>query len=468
MPDHGSPARNAAPTLRPVEPGGRIPELDVLRGFALFGVLLAYALWSLGSPPEETYGRADRALNWALTVLVDTKAYTLFAFLFGLGFSMQSARAHARGVSIVPVYCRRLLALLLMGLAHALLLRNGDVLVPYAVMGFILLPFRHAPNWALAVGAIVGLVLPYLARGAWELTGAPFPRRPETEGMGHLAGNYAWVRYWYATAVTSWPASLPMFLFGLYAGRRRFFESIGAHRRGLRLTLVAGLCVGTLAYLGRSLFLMTKPNSIPIFNQRLISGLLWSTHAWGLAAFYASSLLLLLQKRPWQRRLAPLGAAGRAAFTNYLLQSILIVPACIAFGWFDKITPSLGLLLALSVWLIQVPASVWWLRRFRFGPAEWVWRSLTYGGPLRRSSLKQSPGCNPSQREDRPPGEGDQDGLQERQPGRRDRGASVEALAGHLRRPAGGGWLQRLRDRGSDGALRHPHHAAVREGDGGQ
>jgi uncharacterized protein len=373
--------RNAPPPLEPVQSGERIPSLDALRGFALFGVLVAYALWSLGSPPEETYGRADRALGWALAVLVDTKAYTLFAFLFGLGFSTQLARARARGVSIVPVYCRRLLALIVIGLAHALLLRSGDILVPYGVTGFFLLLFRNASNRALAVGAVVGLVAPYLARGAWELTGLPFPRRPETGGMGHLAANYAWVRYWYATAITSWPASLPMFLFGLYAGRRRFFENVGAHGRALRRLLFAGLYVGALAHLSRSLLLTASPNSTHAFARHLVSGLLWSAHAWGVAAFYASALLLLWRRRRWRRALAPLGGVGRMALTNYLLQSMLIIPACVVFGLFDNITPRLGLLLALCVWLIQVPASVWWLKRFRFGPAEWVWRSLSYGSP---------------------------------------------------------------------------------------
>src|ERR1044071_8473829 len=128
---------NAATPLRPVTASERILALDVLRGFALLGVLLAYTIWNLGNPPEETYGQTDRILNRVLTALVDTKAYTLFAFLFGLGFSIQLTRAVARGVSIVRVYYRRLLALLLIGLAHALLLRNGDLLVPYAVIVFI-------------------------------------------------------------------------------------------------------------------------------------------------------------------------------------------------------------------------------------------------------------------------------------------------------------------------------------------
>src|SRR5262249_10089598 len=158
----------------------------------------------------------------------------------------------------------------------------------------------------LAVGAIIGLLFPYLARGAWELTGIPFPPRPETEGLSYIGSNTAWVRHWYATAVTFWPASLPMFLFGLYMGRRRFFEHIAAHRRGLWRALVAGLGIGVLAYVGRELLLMVGANSAPPFEQRLILGLLWSVHAWGLAAFYAACLLLLWQRRSGPPWLAPL------------------------------------------------------------------------------------------------------------------------------------------------------------------
>lgn len=374
-------AQSAATPLRPVAPGERIPALDIVRGFALFGVLLAYTLWNLGNPPEQTYSNADRILDWTMSALVDTKAYTLFAFLFGLGFSIQLTRAAARGASIVSVYSRRLLALLLIGLAHAALLRNGDILVPYAVMGFFLLLFRNASNKTLAVVAVIGVVYPYLARGAWDLTGMPFPQRPDTESASYLADNLAWVRYWYSTAITFWPASLPMFLCGLYAGRRRFFENAAAHRRTLWRTIIAGLGIGALAYLGRGVLLMRWANSSLHIEQRLTLGLLWSAHAWGLAAFYASSMLLLLQRHSWQRRLAPLGAVGRMALTNYLLQAALIVPVCAGFGLFGRVTPSLGLLLALTVWSVQVPASVWWLKRFRFGPAEWVWRSLTYGRP---------------------------------------------------------------------------------------
>jgi uncharacterized protein len=372
------PDPNAATLLRPIQPAERIAALDILRGFALWGVLVAYAVWSLGAPPEETYTQFDRTLELVLTALIDSKSYTIFAFLFGLGFAIQLTRAEIRGISIVPIYCRRLLALLVIGLAHALLLRNGDILVPYAVVGFVLLLFRGASNRVLAVGALAGLLYPYLARGVWELSGVPFPARPQADGTSYLAENWAWVRYWYATAIVAWPGSLPMFLFGLYLGRGKFFENLGDRRTELRRAQVAGLALGSVAYVAHQIY-QSRWQSQDLLVPRLTAGLLWSAHAWGLAAFYAATLLLLVQRPGWAQRLAPLGAMGRMALTNYLLQSGLIVPICLVFDLFGRVTPSRGALLALAVGIVQILGSVWWLKRFRFGPAEWLWRSLTYG-----------------------------------------------------------------------------------------
>jgi uncharacterized protein len=180
------------------------------------------------------------------------------------------------------------------------------------------------------------------------------------EGASYLAENYAWIRYWYSTAIISWPASLPMFLFGLYVGRRRLFEKTAAQRRSLWRALAISLGIGVLAYAGRAPLLMMRANPFLSFAPRLTLGLFWSVHAWGLAAFYASFILLLLQRRSWEQWLAPLGAVGRMALTNYLLQAVIIVPVCIGFNLFGRVTPSIGVLLAFAVWSAQVPASVWW------------------------------------------------------------------------------------------------------------
>ena len=369
-------------SLQPVQATERIVALDVLRGFAILAVLVAFTMWNLGSPSSDTYGTFDYVLDYVLAIIVDTKAYTLLAFLFGLGFSIQMNRAGQRGESIVPVYVRRLLALMLIGVAHSILLRNGDILVPYATLGFVLLLFRNASNRVLLVGVIIGAVFQYAVQALWQYSGIPIPQRPDTTGMGHIASNLVWSAYWYKTAIIHWPAALPMFLAGLYVGRRRLLENVAEHRRGLRQILVAGLCIGVVAFVGR--LLVIRGRSYNAYAASLVDvsvNLLWSIHAWGLAAFYASAVLLVLQRPGFQKFSSVFSAVGRMSLTNYLLQSILVVPICIVFDLYDNVTPSLGLLLAVLVALVQIPLSVVWLKHFRFGPAEWLWRSITYWKP---------------------------------------------------------------------------------------
>lgn len=368
-----------AGSSQPVSPRSRIEAIDVMRGVAILGVLVAYTVWNLGSPPVETYGPFDRILSFILGTFLNTKAYTLLAFLFGLGFSIQLARSREGGVNIVPLFRRRLIGLMLIGIAHSLLLRNGDILVPYATVGFVLLLFRNASKLALVGGAVLGSALPFIARWLWELSGVPYPTRPETTGMGHLAANFEWAKYWYATAITLWPEILPMFLAGLYVGRKRIVGDLDAHRKVLRRVLIAGFVVGAGVFVGRlALIGMIEWPESPTHPVSVLLRFSWNVHGWGFAAFYGAAMLLLLQRRRVQDLSKPLAAVGRMSLTNYLLQSMIIVPICVAFGLYDRVTPSFGLLLALAVALVQIPASVLWLRHFRFGPAEWLWRSITY------------------------------------------------------------------------------------------
>lgn len=364
---------------QPVKPGERILALDVLRGFALFGVLLAYALWNLGGPPESQYSRFDLVADKVLSALVDHKFYTILAFLFGLGFSLQLKRASEKGLSVVVTYCRRLLALILIGALHALLLRNGDILVPYAVCGFLLIPFRNASNRVILTVALLMIFSPFVVEELWRLTGFPFPERPNTDGMSYLAANFQWVKYWYSTAVIYWGGNISLFLLGFYAGREGVFQKLAADRKRLLLIMPLGLIAGILFYFLRYFVVESAAGEPYNRGQRLGVGLFYKFHAWGLATFYASVLLLLSQNLRWQGWLAPLAAVGRMALTNYLLQALIIVPACVIFDLFDKVTPTVGLLLALAVWAFQVTFSLLWLKYFNFGPFEWIWRSLTYG-----------------------------------------------------------------------------------------
>jgi uncharacterized protein len=360
---------------RPVSGRERIFALDVLRGFAMVGVLVAYTMWSLGTAPETQWSELDRVLDGAAGFLVDGKFYTILAFLFGLGFSIQLDRASS-DASAVETYCRRLAALAGIGLVHALLLRNGDILLPYALTGFLLIPFRHASDRVLIVSAVAFLLLEAGVRTLWPILGLPAFARPELANAPYLAENAAWVRYWYQTAIFNWPVNLTMFLLGLLAGRRKFVTAIAGRPRSLVAIAVAGITFGVVMYLG----LMRLPDAEEA--KPLAPGLrvlLFTFHCWGMSSGYAATLLVCLRTRRGAAMLAPLAAVGRLALSNYLTQAGLLVPLCLLFGWFDRFTATTSLLLAAALFLgVQLPFSLWWAKRYQFGPAEWLWRVLTY------------------------------------------------------------------------------------------
>ena len=361
-------------------PSERIVALDVIRGFAMFGVLIAYCMWSLGTLPSEAYTPLDRAVEGIVAFAVDTKAYTILAFLFGLGFQLQLSRSQEADRRAVWLYRRRLLVLTSIGLVHALLLRNGDILLPYALTGFLLVPFRRASDRTILVSALLIVLVPSAAHGLWEASGIAMPARPDLAGAGYLAENFAWVRYWYATAILNWPLNLTLFLFGLYAGRHGLMTKIAAEPVVARRIVAAGLVGAAGLFLLRARLAASVPVAGPSPLQSLATSLVYTFHAWSLAAAYAAMLLLAMRSRTGASLLRPLASIGRMALTNYLMQALLLVPICLAFGLFDRFTPTSALPLAIAIFfLIQIPFSHFWLSRFDFGPAEWLWRLLTYG-----------------------------------------------------------------------------------------
>ncbi|HKX92823.1 MAG TPA: DUF418 domain-containing protein [Sphingomicrobium sp.] len=371
---------------RPVAQSERILALDVLRGFAIFGVLVAYCLWSLGMAPEESWSPLDKALGEILGFAVDGKFYTILSFLFGLGFSIQLRRAPS-DASAVSLYSRRLAVLAGIGLAHALLLRNGDILVPYALTGFLLIPFRRSSDRTLAAVAAVALLIAALAHVIWEASGLPVPQRPQLEDAPYLVENAAWVGFWYKTAIFTWPINLTMFLLGLLAGRHGLVTRLQQRPRTLAAIAAAGLALGAFFYAALKLSQSMQSPLSPA-----ASSLLFTFHCWGLSSAYAAALLLILRTATGASGLKALAAVGRLALTNYLSQATLIVPLCLLFGWFDRFTPTSGLALALALFLIvQLPFSILWLRHFQFGPAEWLWRSLTYRGSTRLKAGQNDP-----------------------------------------------------------------------------
>jgi uncharacterized protein len=362
----------------------------VLRGVAILGVLVAYTLWNLGSPPSETWSRADRIVDRVGDILVDGKFITIFAFLFGAGTAQQWQRIESSGQSPVAIHLRRMLFLLIVGLLHATLLRNGDILAPYAILGAGLLAARRQSTRQLVVAAIVLALLPYAIKLGFDAAGWKLPHRPGSGGEAvsrfrYWRENVDWLRYWYLTnPLFSWPRILTVMLAGVLAQRARVIARVAADARLARRVLAVALPISVAGRI--ALFLL--PGRWDPRHWTLARGIVlneaYYVASWSLAAVYVAAFALLCQRPSWPARLSWLRAVGRMAFSNYLIQALIVVPICLLFGLFDAITPTRGLLLALGVTAIEIPFSVWWLTRFEYGPVEWLWRRATYGARFAR------------------------------------------------------------------------------------
>jgi uncharacterized protein len=427
-----SPARHSSTEARPVDSSERLILLDVLRGFALCGVFVAnsYVYFSGRAylPKERAEALmsspVDGVAHHLFEHLVSGKAMALFSFLFGLGFAIQMDRAEERGASIVSVYTRRLGVLLLLGLTHLFVLWHGDVLWTYASMGFVLLLFRKLPDrrlllWGLVLILGAPLVISALQKLVPLLASSPEVVREEARvAMARVAGIRS--RTLEAFASDSYLAgvranadfylgfflvrpvfvsylliALGRFLLGLVAGRRRLFHDVGQHlpffRRLLGWSLVAGVLgniAGALIPYLWSREVLARGTSWTLFRQFMADvGVL------GLAAFYVAGLSLLFQRERWRRFLSVLAPAGQMALTNYLGQSVLglLLFRGYGLGLIGKLGSASCLALIFGLFWVQVLVSHLWLARFRFGPAEWLWRSLTYGQlqPMRRARAEE-------------------------------------------------------------------------------
>jgi uncharacterized protein len=414
----------------PVRLAERIEILDILRGWALFGVFLCNMRWFSGySDDADLWTNAvDKLAVLLVDYAADDKFYSLFSFLFGLGFALQIVRAQARNAPFVRVYARRLLVLFLIGLAHVCMFGWGDALHIYAALGFALLLLRRAPNRVvLTLAVLFLLVVPALYFSA-EAASPLRPEDPET-AVADLReavrwNSEAWAReeadVWHATRATvgefaahrvhTWLPSgiaenaqpftyfawyspiLGFFFLGLYVGRRRILDDATTHRKFVRRTMWWGLAIGlpgTLA--GLTLRLVGGPVAHP-----LLVYLVYFIAAPALTFFYAALIVLLWQHDRFRQIVAPLAWAGRTALSGYVGQSVvaLLIFSGFGLGWYGRAPPTFVVTLTVLLFLGQLLLSNLWLRRLRFGPLEWLWRSLTYARvqPMRVTAVEAKEG----------------------------------------------------------------------------
>lgn len=383
--------------LQPVQAHERIELLDIIRGIALFGILLAnmaifsYPFIYLSIDRIEWWtDPLNTTVNWLITFLAEGKFYPMFSFLFGLGFMLFIAKAEQKGVYAPRLYRRRAFVLLAIGLIHALFIWMGDILVTYALLSLLLLVFRHRKpstilKWALSLliipALLFSLLLGSVPDGAENAASDSVQYSAQlTEQALQVYGNGTYgeilsfrifeLMMMYINSIFSLPTVLGMFLLGMYVYRIDFFQQAHHYKKQLRIAWLTGLIIG----LPLSLIYASKAANDAL---EIISMLIGGP---ALTIFYLVSLYYLYEKASIRKTMKIFAPAGRLGLTNYLMQSIICTTIFYSYGLglYGQAAPWQTTLLAVGIYILQILLSHLWLKKYAFGPAEWLWRKLTY------------------------------------------------------------------------------------------
>ena len=346
---------------------------------------------------------------WSVVYLfADTKFISIFSMLFGAGMAMMSDRMAARGAAGTGLHYRRQFWLLVIGLAHAYLIWHGDILVAYALCGFILYPLRNlsprrllwiggcAVAFLVALWGLVGMSVPSWPAEDLAVATAEWSPPPEVQAAEIEAFRGTWTEQLRVRAPVALTVQTTAFL-GLFLWRAGGLMLVGMalYRLGVlsasrstafyRRMAVIGLAAGLpLAAAG----VAYKLHHGFAFEKAMFQGALFNyVGSVGVFLGYVALVMLAVQ-RGWfpglQRRLA---ATGRMALTNYIAQSVIcsLIFYGHGLGMFERVGAPGRLGIVVGIWVAQLLWSPWWLARFRFGPLEWFWRSLSY---MKRQPLR--------------------------------------------------------------------------------
>lgn len=383
--------------------------LDALRGFALLGVCLAnYPEFSLYSfLPDDLAGslpsaRVDSIFRFFQLMFVDGKFYTLFSLLFGVGFSIIIGNAMKRGANGMKIFYRRMFILVIIGLSHLLTVWSGDILLLYALMGMILPVFRKVSMRRIVLIAVGLLLLPVVVEAICMIFVFDPARYPyeqwwvTAEQYGITVENFhtwlrdadsysdvhsflmqgAWERMWEFVDSSRYFKVLGLFMIGYAIGRNRIYLDLDQRISFLKNVAKWGLVIGLPVSLAYTVNAMSGHPYGRVFDS-----LLYAAGVYTLGVGYAALLAWMFCRNKHLLIWRLLAAPGRMALTNYIGQSV--VGMFLFYGIGLGLGASMGLaqteLVALGVFIVLSLFSYGWLKVFRFGPIEWIWRMLTYG-----------------------------------------------------------------------------------------
>ncbi|ALX48676.1 DUF418 domain-containing protein [Lentibacillus amyloliquefaciens] len=378
-------------TAAPLKKSERMTWIDAARGFAILGIFIV----NIGafSAPYFLYGGGmeawDNTIDQSVQILIDiffqASFYTLFSILFGFGLQILKERLEEKAIAVQPFIFRRLLILIGFGLVHAFLIWHGDILLSYGIIGLFVIAFifndeKTILTWgSLILFASVSLYTLTLYN-AKDLLGSA-----NTSGIYLAMDNYAsdnltailgqnlndWL---YSNSVFSYmllgTTLLPLFLFGMYLGKKRWLHRPAEFRQELRRGWLISLIF----------FGMLKAGPYLFDNPEWFSYAQDNLGGTASALFYLFSITLLGQSQFGKKLLKPFSFVGRMSMSNYILQSLIcfVLFYGIGFGLYGSVRPVEAMGIVALVYTAQIFFSKWWLSMYRFGPLEWLWRSLTY------------------------------------------------------------------------------------------
>jgi uncharacterized protein len=387
-------------------PTDRIGVLDVLRGIALVGMFVVHFydnwLWTAGAPAA-----AAQRVPWfdtLISLFFDGRFYTMFGILFGVGFAVQLQRADARGDGFTARYVRRVAALVVFGLIAEGVF-GYNVLLGYALWALPLLIVRRWPVRALVVLLVLcaasrpintitrftvlgreRFVSQLQARNA-AFRAASAQRDRDTDARDWrtvIAARFRFMPAFYRQWDTLPWGSFTLFLIGLIGFRLGLFDQPEAHRRMIIALMIAGCASWAVS---NWVLPIGGPMSLPAAGASPIdvvgdigrgNAFFLLRDQWLAFTYIGAVLLLVAHDRAWLDRLSAFAWAGRMALTNYMVQVILLDTLFSHHGLGLTVTPLMGPVCAAALFTAQVFFSRWWLARYRLGPLEWVWRSVTY------------------------------------------------------------------------------------------
>lgn len=374
----------------PLSEKNRTISIDVLRGFALLGILLVN-MPTFHSPflylDSFTYwpSEMDQFFYGLVDLFAQSNFYPLFAFLFGYGAMIIAERSQMKGIYFPTFFARRLTILLVIGCIHAFLIWNGDILITYAIVGFFFILFYQlSGKMLLRVGIVIYCIpvfmttfLPMQSQehfsentNAIQTSIQKYSNGTILEILKQRATDWAYANF-EMSAVILGIGVLGLMLLGAAFAKLRWLVDVEKHKRLLISLLIVGLILGfgtriATSFNMNSLFLMIM--------QEQFSGVF-------IALFYMMIIVLLAQTTVGQKLLQPFANVGQLSMSNYLLQSIAMTFIFYSYGLglYGSVSYTTGFVLVFVFFAIQIIVSKWWVTRFQYGSVEYIWRWATYG-----------------------------------------------------------------------------------------